>query len=185
MTTVDQPRQAAIDATLDLIAERGVPGLTTDAVAERAGISKATMYRRWRSKEELMLDAVASLVGEIAVPDTGSFAGDVRALLRNAVKLYADDRPSQLFPHLVGEMARNPALADAVRSGFLAQRRSVLCAIVERARARGELRPDVDTELCLDLFAGVIYYRFLITGGPLTRRVADDLADVIVRGVAT
>ena len=71
-----------------------------------------------------MLDAVASLVGEIAVPDTGSFAGDVRALLRNAVKLYADDRPSQLFPHLVGEMARNPALADAVRSGFLAQRSS-------------------------------------------------------------
>ena len=59
MTTFDQPRQAAIDATLDLIAERGVPGLTTDAVAERAGISKATMYRRWRSKEELMLDAVA------------------------------------------------------------------------------------------------------------------------------
>ena len=125
MITVDQPRQAAIDATLDLIAERGVPGLTTDAVAERAGISKATMYRRWRSKEELMLDAVASLVGEIAVPDTGSFAGDVRALLRNAVKLYADDRPSQLFPHLVGEMARNSAMSEgSSRRGFARRRRA-------------------------------------------------------------
>jgi AcrR family transcriptional regulator len=163
-----RPRRAAIEATLDLIAERGFRGLTTDAVAERAGISKATMYRRWRSKEDLVVDAVASLVvSEIAVPDTGSLRGDVRALLRDAVKLYADERPGKLIPDLVAE------------------RRAALSTVIDRARARGEVRPDVDTELCLDLLGGVVYYRFLITGGPLDQRLADDLADVLVRGIAT
>jgi hypothetical protein len=76
-------------------------------------------------------------------------------------------------------------VADAVRSGFLAERRAALGTVIERARARGEVRPDVDTELCLDLLGGVVYYRFLITGGALTRRLADDLADVLVRGIAT
>jgi AcrR family transcriptional regulator len=178
-------RGAAIEATLDLIAERGVRGLTTAAVAERAGISKATMYRRWRSKEALVVDAVASLVSEIAIPDTGSLREDVRALLRDAVRLYADSRPGRLIPDLVAEMARSPAVADAVRSGFLAQRRAALASVLDRARERGELRRDVDTDLCLDLLGGVVYYRFLITGGPLNRRVADDLTDALMRAIAT
>ena len=178
-------RGAAIEATLDLIAEHGVRGLTTAAVAERAGISKATMYRRWRSKEALVVDAVASLVSEIAVPDTGSLRKDVRALLRDAVRLYADSRPGRLIPDLVAEMARSPAVADAVRSGFLAQRRAALATVLHRARERGELRRDVDTDLCLDLLGGVVYYRFLITGGPLNRRLADDLTDALMRAIAT
>jgi AcrR family transcriptional regulator len=177
-------RGAAIEATLDLIAEHGIRGLTTDAVAERAGISKATMYRRWRSKDALVVDAVASLVSEIRIPDTGSLREDVRALLRDAVKLYADSRPARLIPNLVAEMARSPAVADAVRSGFLAQRRAALATVLDRGRARGELRPDVDTDLCLDLLGGVVYYRFLITGGPLNRRLADDLTDALMRAIA-
>jgi AcrR family transcriptional regulator len=178
-------RGAAIEATLDLIAERGVRGLTTAAVAQRAGISKATMYRRWRSKEALVVDAVASLVSEITIPDTGSLREDVRALLRDAVRLYADSRPGRLIPDLVSEMSRRPAVADAVRSGFLAQRRAALATVLDRARERGELRRDVDTDLCLDLLGGVVYYRFLVTGGPLNRRLADDLTDALMRAIST
>src|SRR4029453_3440012 len=81
----ERPRQAAIEATLELIAENGIGGLTTNAVAERAGMRKAAMYRRWRSKQELVVDAVAALVSEIAVPDTGSTHDDLRALMRGAV----------------------------------------------------------------------------------------------------
>src|SRR4051812_33213306 len=147
----ERPRQAAIDATLDLIAEHGVRGLTTDAVARRAGISKATMYRRWPSKEALVLDAVASLVSEIRIPDTGSRREDLRALLRDAVKLYGNDRPAKLFPDLVAEMARSVAVADAVRGGFLARRREALTTVLDRARARADLRDDVDNDLALDL----------------------------------
>jgi AcrR family transcriptional regulator len=181
----ERPRRAAIEATLELIAERGIRGLTTNAVAERAGISKATMYRRWRTKEDLVVDAVAALVSEIPVPDTGSLREDARALLRDAVRLYADSRPARLFPDLVAEMARNPRVADAVRSGFLAQRRDALREVLDRGRARGELRADVDVELCLDLFGGVIYYRFLVTGGPLDERLADELTGALLDGIAT
>jgi len=181
----ERPRHAAIEATLELIAERGIRGLTTNAVAERAGISKATMYRRWRTKEDLVVDAVAALVSEIPVPDTGSLREDARALLRDAVRLYADSRPARLFPDLIAEMARDSRVADAVRSGFLAQRRGALRDVLDRARARGELRADLDLELCLDLFGGVIYYRFLVTGGPLDERLADELTDALLDGIAT
>jgi hypothetical protein len=109
----------------------------------------------------------------------------VRALLRDAVQLYADSRPGRLIPDLVAEMARSPAVAEAVRSGFLAQRRAALATVLHRARERGELRRDVDIDLCLDLLGGVVYYRFLITGGPLNRRLADDLTDALMRAIAT
>jgi AcrR family transcriptional regulator len=180
----ERPRHAAIEATLDLIAERGIRGLTTNAVAERAGISKATMYRRWRTKEDLLVDAVAALVSEIRVPDTGTLREDARALLGDAVRLYTGTRPAKLIPDLIAEMARNPRVADAVRSGFLAQRRAALRQVLDRARARGELRADRDPELCLDLFGGVIYYRLLVTGGPLDERLADELTDALLDGIA-
>jgi AcrR family transcriptional regulator len=174
----------AIEATLDLIAERGLHALTTDAVARRAGISKSTMYRRWPSKDALVLDAVSSLVSEVAIPDTKSLSEDVRALLRDSVALYASSRPAKLIPDLVAEMARTPAMADAVRSGFLAQRRSALRRVIHRARARGEIRDSIDDELCVDLLVAVIQYRFLISGGPLTTQLADDLTDALLRGIA-
>jgi len=180
----ERPRRAAIEATLELVAERGIHGLTTSAVAERAGISKATMYRRWRTKDDLLVDAVAALVGEIPVPDCGSLREDARALLGDAVRLYAGSRPAKLIPDLVSEMARNPRMAEALRSGFLAQRRAALRQVLDRARARGELRTNIDPELCLDLFGGVIYYRFLVTGGPLDQRLADELTDALLDGIA-
>jgi AcrR family transcriptional regulator len=174
----------AIEATLDLIAERGLRALTTDAVARRAGISKATMYRRWPSKEALVVDAVSSLVSEVAIPDTGSLREDVHALLRDSVALYAGSRPAKLIPDLVAEMARTPVVADAVRTGFLAQRRDALRRVLDRARARGEVRDGIDDELCVDLLVGVIPHRFLISDGPLTTQLADDLTDALLHGIA-
>jgi AcrR family transcriptional regulator len=179
-----RPGHLAIEATLDLIAEHGLRALTTDAVARRAGISKATMYRRWPSKDALVLDAVSSLVSEVAIPDTGSLRKDVRALLRDSVALYAGSRRAKLIPELVAEMARTPAVADAARTGFLAQRRNALRQVIDRARARREVRDGIDDELCVDLLVAVIQYRFLISGGPLTTQLADDLTDAILRGIA-
>jgi AcrR family transcriptional regulator len=181
----ERPGRLAIEATLELIAERGLRALTTDAVARRAGISKATMYRRWPSKEALVLDAVSSLVSEVAIPDTGSLGEDVRALLRDSVALYAGSRRAKLIPELVAEMARTPAVADAVRTGFLAQRRAALRRVIARARAREEIRDGIDDELCIDLLVAVVQYRFLISGGPLTTQLADDLTDALLRGIAT
>jgi AcrR family transcriptional regulator len=180
----ERPRRLAIETTLDLIAERGLRALTTDAVARRAGISKATIYRRWPSKEALVVDAVSSLVSEVAIPDTGSLREDVRALLRESVVLYAGSRPAKLIPDLVAEMARSPAVAEAVRTGFLAQRRDALRRVVVRARERGEVRHGIDDDLCIDLLVSVIQYRFLISGGPLTTQLADDLTEALLGGIA-
>jgi AcrR family transcriptional regulator len=181
----ERPRRAALAAVLDLIAEHGIAGVTTNAVAERAGISKATMYRRWRSKDALVADAIGALLDrEIAIPDTGTLEGDVHELLADAVTLYSMPRAAALMPELVAGMARDGDLADAVRGTFLPARRDALDRVLRRAAVRGELREDVDHALCLDLFGGVIFYRLLITGGPLDERLVDDLTVLILRAVA-
>lgn len=181
----ERPRRAALDAVLDLIVERGITGVTTNAVAERAGISKATMYRRWPSKDALVADAIATLVDqEIAIPDTGTLQGDVHELLAEAVSLYSTPRAGALIPELVAGMARDSDLANAVRSGFLATRRDALDRVLQRAATRGELREDIDHELCLDLLGGVIFYRLLITGRALDQRLVDDLTTLILRAIA-
>jgi AcrR family transcriptional regulator len=181
----ERPRQAAIEATLELMADHGIAGVTTGAVAQKAGISKATMYRRWDSKDALIADAIGTLVDrEIVIPDTGTLEGDVRILLAEAVELYSTKRAAALMPELVAAMARTPALAATLRDGFLVRRRAALGRVLERAAARGELRDDIDHEVCLDLFGGVVFYRLLITGGPLDARLVDDLTSVVVRAIA-
>lgn len=180
----ERARRAALDATLALIVERGIAGVTTAAVAERARTSKATMYRHWPSKDALVADAIGTLVDrEIALPDTGSLAEDLRALLRGAVALYSTPDAAALVPELVAAMARTPRLAAAVRDEFLGRRRAALAEVLERAEARGELHGRVDRELCLDVLGGPIFYRLLITGAPLDERLADDLADLILRAI--
>jgi AcrR family transcriptional regulator len=94
-----------------------------DDVADRAGVGKATIYRRYRSKDELVTDAVATLVGEIEIPDTGSTRSDLLALMRHAVELYSGSLAARLMPTVIDEMRRNPELASAVRDEFLAGRR--------------------------------------------------------------
>ena len=181
---IERSRQSALDATLALVAETGFARLTIDAVAARAHVSKATVYRLWPGKDELITDAVATLVAEITVPDTGTLAGDVRALMREAVALYANDRPKRLIPEVLCEMSHNPELARTFRSGWLRSRRRALEQVLRRARARGDLRGGLDFELCLDLIGGVIYYRFLVTGGKLNTKFADAATDVILNGLA-
>jgi AcrR family transcriptional regulator len=179
-----RPRQAAIEATLDLIAEHGIRGLTTNAVAERAGISKATMYRRWRSKDELLVDAVAALVSEIAVPDTGSTRADVLALMQGAVELYGGSVEARVMPSLVDAMSRDDHLARTFREGFLAGRRAALRAVLARGVERGDLRADLDVELALDVLGGPIFYRLLITGGPIDDQLAEGVTELLLRGFA-
>lgn len=170
---------------MDLVAEVGIRRITTDAVASRAGVSKATMYRLWDTKTDLVVDAVATLVSEIRVPDTGSFQGDLRELMRDAARLYADSRPARIIPELISEMSHNHQLAETFRGGWLRVRRAALEQVLSRARERGDLRPGLDPEICLDLIGGVTYYRFLVTGGALDDHFADLAADALLGGLAS
>jgi len=177
--------RAILETTLELIAERGAHAFRTEDVAARAGVGKGAIYRRYRSKEELVTAAVAALAREeIAVPDTGSTRGDLLALMREAVELYRSSLPGRLMPKLIGAMADNPELARAVRDGFLAVRRSALSEVLRRGVERGDLRPDLDLELALDVLGGPLFYRLLVTGGPLDEQLAEGVADLILRGFA-
>ena len=120
---IGRPRDARADrailtATLQLMAERGVRDLRMDDVAERAGVGKATIYRRYRSKDELVSDAVATLVSEIAIPDTGSTRADLMALMTQAVELYSGSLAARLMPAVLEETRRNPELRAPSATSF-------------------------------------------------------------------
>jgi AcrR family transcriptional regulator len=176
--------RAILAAALGLMAEQGVRDLRMDAVAERARVGKATIYRRYRSKDELVTAAVASLVSEITIPDTGSTRRDLRDLMRSAAEVYGGSVEAGVMPGLVDAMSRDDHLARAVREGFLAQRRAALRAVLERGVERGDLRADLDLELALDVLGGPIFYRLLITGGSIDRELADGVVELILRGFA-
>src|SRR5512132_365118 len=139
--------RAILEATLELIAERGVHGFRTEDVAARARVGKGAIYRRHPSKDELVMASVAALVdAEIVVPDTGSTRADLLALMREAVALYRGSLPGRLMPSLVSAMAERPELARVVREGFLIRRRLALTEVLHRGVDRGDLRPDVDLD---------------------------------------
>jgi AcrR family transcriptional regulator len=177
--------RAILEATLELIAERGVYEFRTEDVAARAGVGKGAIYRRYGSKDELVTAAIAGLVSEeIVVPDTGSTRGDLVVLMRQAVELYRGSLAARLMPNLIGAMAQKPELASAVRERFLAGRRAALSEVLRRGIERCDLRSDLDLELALDVLAGPLFYRLLVTGGPIDARFAEGVADLILRGFA-
>jgi AcrR family transcriptional regulator len=177
--------RAILEATRELIAERGVHEFRTEDVAVRAGVGKGAIYRRYPSKDALVTAAIGALVDEeIQVPDTGSTRSDLLALMGEAVELYRGSLPGRLMPSLVSAMAQRPELARAVRDGFLAGRRAALMHVLRRGIERGELRSDLDLEFALDVFGGPLFYRLLITGGPIDERLAEAVAELILRGFA-
>ena len=136
------------------MAQDGVRDLRIDDVARRAGVGKATIYRRYRSKHALVAAVVSGLVSEIAIPDTASTEADLRDLMRSAVHVYKGSLQAGVMPGLVEAMRHDPALADEVRQGFLAMRRAALRVVLQRGVERGDLRPDLDYELALDVLGG-------------------------------
>ncbi len=173
-----------MSATLQLMAEGGVRDLRMDDVADRAGVGKATIYRRYPSKNALVSAAVATLVNEIAIPDTGSTRADLLALMEQAVELYSGPLAPRLMPSLVEEARRNPELATTVREQFLTARRSALSAVLKRGIRRGDLRRSLDLDLALDVLAGALFYRLLVTGGPIDKGLAVGVVELILRGFA-
>jgi AcrR family transcriptional regulator len=172
--------RAILEATRELMAEVGVYEFRTADLAARAGVGKGAIYRRYGSKDQLVTAAIASLVSEeISVPDTGSTHNDLLVLMREAVEVYRGPGAGRLMP-----MARKPELAKAVREGFLTRRRAALSEVLRRGVERGDLRPDLDVELALDVLGGPLFYRLLITGGPIDEQLAEGIADLVLRGFA-
>ncbi|WP_460067873.1 TetR/AcrR family transcriptional regulator [Streptomyces sp. YKOK-I1] len=155
--------RALLEATLAVLAESGYGGLTTGAVAARAGVSTATLYRRWSSKEDLVIAAATTRAEDLVKqPDTGGLEGDLRALLRDKAASLTGES-GRLMRALIGEAAHNDALAEALATSFLVPVRRRVQEAVGRAAARGEIPPVDDLEMLGDLVVGPMLSHFLIT----------------------
>lgn len=175
---------AILSAAISLIREVGYDALAMDAIAARAGVGKATVYRRWATKETLVAEAIERIVRTFSVPDTGSTEGELQAVMLDSVRLYQDPATRGLLAGLVAAMARSERIAQAVRSGFVAARRDALRQVLERGVARGDLRQGLDLELALDLLSGPLVFRALITGGPVHERLTRGIVEAVLRGFA-
>lgn len=173
--------RAILQATLELLAERGYDGLTMEAIAERAQVGKATLYRRWSSKAQVLTAAVAGFVQSNALPDTGTLAGDLLQLMLGAVRNY-QGLPGRIMPGLVAAVAQDEVLAVTFRTGFVAHRRLALEEVMRRGIRRGELREDTDLELAVDFLGGALFFRLLISGGAIDDDLARGTVDAILRG---
>jgi len=161
-------RDAAIcDATLALLLEVGYDRMSMDAVAARAHASKATIYRRWPGKQELVLDAVrARGVGLTVAEDTGSLRGDLVATYRSAIHGSAAD-DADLIAGVLRAMRTTPELADCVRSQVIESKCDVSRVIVARAIARGELPAETDPLILHEVASALWFHRVLVVGGPV------------------
>ena len=177
---------AIVRATLELLVEVGYARLTMEQVQRRAGVGKATIYRRWTSKAELVKDAIQHLSADLPLPDTGSLRGDYAAIGAALIAIAKDRDAALLMPRLLTEASGDPELHAIFQAKLVEPRRRVMRTALERARDRGELREDVDIELVIDMLAGPIIYRFLITGGDLEPAAAQAplLLETLLEGLS-
>ena len=174
----EEARRAILHAALDLAAEHRPRGVAMDAIARRAGVSKETLYRWWRSKAEVLVEAMAERGAEtIPLPETGSLAGDLRRFLR-ATAASADEPTRRILRALAAEAASDPGYAELVRDRFLVRRRAALETLLQRAVRAGQLDP-ARAALALDLVFGSLWYRVIFGLGPVDQEWADGVADAI------
>jgi AcrR family transcriptional regulator len=180
----EEAHDAILTASIALVREVGYDAVTMDGIAARAGVGKATVYRRWSGKEEIVVEALGRLLRTVPAPDTGATDGDVRAMMRIALGMYRDPATGNLLSGLVAAMARSEPIARAFRTGFVETWRQAMGTVLSRGVARGDLRAGLDPELANDLLAGPLFHRFLFTGQPVDERVVDSVVDAVLRGLA-
>ncbi|WP_236653681.1 TetR/AcrR family transcriptional regulator [Streptacidiphilus melanogenes] len=174
---------AVLSAVIDLVVENGMDALTMDAVANRAGVSKPAIYRRWPTKQDLIIAAAESRVGELFVPDLGDFRAELREVLTARLAAYELPGTDRL---LVGMMAA-AGEPGAVREQYADYTNRVMGQtrrILERGIARGEVRPDVDIRSAATLVAAPLIHRIVAERERPDARFVDDIVDLVARAVA-
>jgi len=176
-------RAAAIAATLTELADRGYSALSLESVAQRAGVHKTTLYRRWGTREELVLEAMLERAGQrISVPDTGSLRQDLLELLRTAAANAATPEVMAMARAVASESPHDGRLAAANRR-FWAERLALDAAIVERAMERGEVRAGIQPRHVIEAVLGPIHLRLLLTGETPDPAFLAAVVDIVADGI--
>ncbi len=177
----EEAHRAILDATLELLVEVGYSALTVEGVAQRAGVGKATIYRRWTSKLPLVIEAFGDLPA-FEESDSGDLATDLEQILRSYLRVYNTTPLGAVVPSLAGELPHNPELMDLF-TPVVKQRRQPLMNALRRAAERGEIPADLDLELAADLIVGPITVRVFFTPGKLSPKLVQPMVEMALRGI--
>ena len=179
----EQADQAILSAALDLFAEHGPDSLCIEQVAAKAGVGKATIYRRWPGKEEMLLDALATVGARLPAPQGKSVRADLVALLSAICRDAADPRRARLFALLQGEGKRYPRLMARYLATVVQPQRELVRSVLRRGVATGELRENTDIEAALFLLDGAVL-QSMYGPGPTDARYAKRVVEELLRGLA-
>jgi AcrR family transcriptional regulator len=174
-----QAEQAILQATVELLSEVGFNQLSIEAVAARAGVGKPTIYRRWPSKPELVLDAVERLAPPFPTADTGDPLTDLRQIVPELIVGLTSSPVARATIALAGDAEMTRRLGEQ----YLWPRRAGIAVILHRAIAAGELRADIDVEMAIDLMLGASVYRWLVTAQPVDADTARRVVDTVWEGM--
>ena len=183
--TLGRPRDERIDtevvsAVLGALRSGGYAAVTIDGIARKVKRARTSIYRRWPSKRHLVAYAVLSAMGDNPAADTGALREDLEAAVETLLNAFAGPL-GQALAGLVADMAHDPELAQTIRQEVLAARRKSMREAFARARARKEIRTDVDVELALDVLTGPFYFRTLFGHAPINRKMTRDIVDYVMR----
>lgn len=172
---------AILAATRELLSKGGVRELTVEGVAARSGVAKTTIYRRWRSKDDLALAVLIDMVQTVvAVPALEDTRAELIALVQGAVRILSRTLMGSVMQGLVSELASDSELAKNFRTHVVALRLAEVERLIQRGIDRGELHSDVDVTLTHDLLFGPVYYRLFLSGEPLDKNLAVRIVDAVL-----
>jgi AcrR family transcriptional regulator len=175
---------AVLDATVELLAETGYPGLLVAAIAKRAGTSKPAIYRRWPSKAHLVHEAVFPIGAATAIPDTGSPREDLREMVRRTMAVLTTPAARAALPGLIGEMAADPTLHSALLQRFAGLIGGGLAQWLERSATRGEVRPETTATDLAEAIAGLTLIALLTRGAELDDSWIDRTTTLLLEGIS-
>ena len=181
----DKARKAVLAAALELVTEAGYAALTIEGIAARAGVAKTTIYRSWPSKAAVVMDEVfVESDPRLTFPDTGSAREDLVLQMGRVATLFTEPAFSKPFVGLLAQSQHDPLLADALHDWLLTARRAGATEVLRRGVDRGELRAGLDIDVAIDALYGALYYRLLVSHGPLSPDYARAVIDVVFPGLA-
>ncbi|MFM2314765.1 MAG: hypothetical protein RLZZ04_4041 [Cyanobacteriota bacterium] len=179
-----ETREKILKAAYEMLNEVGFMDLTIEGVAARSGVGKPTIYRRWKTKAALAMDAFLEAVNpELAFPDTGTAKEDFREQMQKIVRLMNSPR-GEVLASVIGCGQADEELIAAFRENWLIPRRKDAKQIFKRGVERGELRADVNAEVAIDALYSPLFYRLLLRHQPLSKKLVHEIVDVVMNGLA-
>jgi AcrR family transcriptional regulator len=177
--------KAILDATLEILNEKGYAGMTIDGVAARTGVGRPTIYRRWPSKPALVIAALTQSPGTSPTPDTGALRDDLLAFQRDQVRMMDLPSSRRITAGLVADLVADPELADTYLGDYVGLRQTSVSQALDRGVERGEIRPDADFSLIYDLLIGPLFMRSVVRGERLGPDMAEQTVDLVLSAFGT